>query len=86
MLLGGDPDVCLVIINGRAEDVGWTLPRIGAGQGWLVGIDTSQAEEPQTTPPWRDPVYQVRAGSLALLRTTTLIAGELEHGTTTHEP
>ena len=71
MLLGGEPNVCLLIINGSAEDVGWTLPRISAGRGWFVGIDTSQVEEPQTTP-WRDPVYQVRAGSLALLHAPTL--------------
>ena len=86
MLLGGDPDVCLIIFNGGAEDVAWSLPRLCPDRVWLVGIDTGQAEEPQATPPWIDPVYQVRAGSLALLHTTTSIAGELEHGTTTHEP
>jgi isoamylase len=71
MLLGGEPDTCLVVINGSGEDVAWTLPPICAERGWFVGVDTSQAEEAHITA-WRDPIYQVRGGSLALLLTKPL--------------
>jgi glycogen operon protein len=71
MLLGGDPDPCLIIINGGAEDVMWTLPPVCAEREWLVGIDTSQMDEAPTTP-WHDPIYPVRGRSVALLHTRTL--------------
>jgi isoamylase len=71
MLLGGEPSPCLLVFNGSTEDVAWTLPQLCAERAWFVRIDTSQTSDAQPLA-WRDPVYQVKGRSVAILQMRTL--------------
>ena len=73
MLLNGNngkPARSLLVFNGSTEDVTWTLP-FCAERAWFVRIDTSQTADGEPMA-WPDPVYPIKARSVAVLQMRTM--------------
>jgi glycogen operon protein len=71
MLLGGEPEACLLIMNASAEAVSWNLPELSHDYSWFICVDTSESTSGESTI-WREPVFQVNPRSLVLLQARSL--------------
>ena len=69
-------DTLLILLNGHHEAIPFTLPAHKPGQRWERLLDTSIPEEASVTPVAEAAPYPVAGRSLAVLKVSSLVAGQ----------
>ncbi len=84
MLLAGEPDAVLLVMNAGADDVGWTLPTLCDERAWFACIDTSRPTDAESAI-CRERVLEVKGRSLIVLQARARHA-EMPHDESPRRP